>query len=116
CVTPLSREIHRMKTRVALALLAALVAVVPATAQTMGPPDPLVPGGQKTANMKLLGHVPLGGWLTVADVEVEQELTRPYAYVARRLNPAGFDIIDLRDLNKIKRLYHWDIENAELHQ
>jgi hypothetical protein len=103
-----------------LLVVAAVMLATPLVAQEnnnpLGPPDPLLPGLQKSSNMKLVGHVPLGSWLSVADVEVEQELTRPFAYVARRLTPAGFDIIDLRDLNKIKRLYHWDIENAELHQ
>jgi hypothetical protein len=105
------------RSRLATVALLTLAFALPVAAQdNMGPPSPLIPGQQRSSNLKLLGHVPLGAALTVADIEVEQELSRPFAYVARRLQPAGFDIIDLRDLNKIKRLYHWDIDNAELHQ
>src|SRR4051794_29288389 len=53
------------------------------------------PGGNRSANMKLLAHVPLGNILTISDIEVEQELSRPYAYVTRRLNPSGFAVMDL---------------------
>ena len=45
-------------------------------------------------NVEVLSHVPLGGPMTVADVELEQEMHRPYAYVAR-LFEAGFDVIEL---------------------
>src|SRR4051812_27369692 len=48
-----------------------------------GPPDPVVPGQQRSTNMKLMSHVPLGAALSVADIEIEQELSRPYAYIAR---------------------------------
>ena len=34
-------------------------------------------------NIEVLGHAPLGPMLSVADIELEQELDRPYAYVAR---------------------------------
>jgi hypothetical protein len=76
------------------------------------------PGQNKSSNMKLLAHVPLGNVLTISDIEVEQDVSRPYAYVTRRLNPSGFAVIDLSKVNdgKAKVLCDWRIENAELHQ
>ncbi len=68
-----------------------------------------------TPNVEVLSHVPLGGAMTVADVELEQEMHRPYAYVAR-LFEAGFDVIDLTDPGSPRVIYEWRIENAELHR
>src|SRR6185503_12828884 len=48
-------------------------------------------------NVKLLSHVPLGWQFTTADIEIEQELSRPYVYVQRDFGPAGFNIISLKD-------------------
>jgi hypothetical protein len=92
--------------------------LVPARVAAQGPPEPLVPGKQRSDNLKLMSHIPLGATLTVADVEIEQELARPYAYVARGVmsTNAGFDIIDLHDPSKAKRIFHWEIENAALHR
>src|SRR5687767_11628403 len=36
-----------------------------------------------SSNIHVLSHIPLGGWSHVMDMEIEQELSRPYAYVAR---------------------------------
>jgi hypothetical protein len=120
-----------MKTQ--LALLAVL-ALAPALVRAQAPrinttPPPYMdgmgktsttyaPGQSRSANMKLLAHVPLGNILTISDIEVEQELSRPYAYVTRRLTPSGFAVIDISKVNdgKSKVLCDWRIENAELHQ
>jgi hypothetical protein len=51
----------------------------------------------------------------VADLELEQELSRPYAYVARLLD-AGFDIMDLSDPASPRAILEWRIENADLHR
>ncbi len=32
-------------------------------------------------NMEVVAHLPLGPRLSVADIDIEQELARPYAYV-----------------------------------
>jgi len=52
-------------------------------------------------NMEVLGHVPLGKTSSVTDMELEQELSRPYAYVSRASivdgGPKGMDIIDISD-------------------
>ncbi len=42
------------------------------------PGDGLGPGAQGTSNIHVLSHVPLGGFLHVADVEIEQEESRPF--------------------------------------
>ncbi len=69
-------------------------------------------------NVEVVGHLPLGGF-SMADVEVEQELDRPYAYVARkfRTEPGarGLDIISIADPERPEVLYRWRIENQDLH-
>ena len=36
-----------------------------------------------SANIEVLSHVPLGHQLSVSDIDLEQDLERPYAYVGR---------------------------------
>jgi len=54
-------------------------------------------------------------------MDVEQELSRPYAYVGRaRLGrggagPRGMDIIDIADPSNPEVLYEWRIEDQDLH-
>ncbi len=74
------------------------------------------PGYQGSSNLRIQAHLPLGAAFTVADVEVEQELSRPYAYVSRRTSPIGFDVIDLATPTAATVTYSWRIENQELHQ
>jgi hypothetical protein len=70
-----------------------------------------VAGRQAPANVHVLAHIP--GRLT--DLEIEQELARPYAYVSTgRLG--GFNVINLKDPAHASVLYSWHIENPELHQ
>jgi hypothetical protein len=102
-------------------LTAGLVAAASgAVAQQPGappPPDGGLPdkvGG--SSNVHLVSHVPLGGYFRVTDADLEQELSRPYAYVAQSRERAGFSIIDLRDLNNVKVLYRWKIDNVSLHR
>ena len=70
-------------------------------------------------NIEVLGHIPLGPRLSVADMELEQEIDRPYAYVARMVygdaGPRGTDIIDLSDPSNLKVIYRWRIEDQDLH-
>ncbi len=81
------------------------------------------PGQQRSDNVKLLDHVPLGAAGTVMDIEMEQELSRPYVYVARsdygraKLGRAmGMDIVSVREPERAKVIYRWRIEQQELHQ
>ncbi|MBI4501951.1 MAG: hypothetical protein HY700_12425 [Gemmatimonadetes bacterium] len=69
-------------------------------------------GRQGSANVHLLSHIPLSG---VSDIEVEHELSRPYAYVSSG-GKGGFYIISIKDPSKASVLYTWHIENTELHQ
>ncbi len=107
-------------------LLVTLLTTVPLAAQggqnpgpwpiSMGRPgDGLGPGAQGTSNIHVLSHVPLGGYLHVADVELEQEESRPFAYVSRRFDPTGFDIISVEDPENAQVIYRWRIENSSLH-
>ena len=103
--------------RVAVSLAAALfVTVLPLSAQQV----PWTPLQRGSDNIEVLGHIPLGPRLSVADMDVEQELDRPYAYVARMVygteGPRGTDIISLEDPENPELLYEWRIENQDLHQ
>ena len=80
------------------------------------PPHPPPPGERGSANITVRSHIPLGAGGTISDVEVEQELSRPYAYVARRVQEIGFDVISLEDPDHAKVIQRWRIENPELHQ
>jgi hypothetical protein len=70
-------------------------------------------------NIKVLAHIPLGPRLSVADIDLEQEMSRPYAYVSRMVygteGDKGMDIIDLHDPSSAKKIYSWRIENQDLH-
>ncbi len=97
------------------ALLLVVLASAPVQAQT-----PWTPLKRGSDNMQVLGHVPLGPRLSVADLDIEQELNRPYAYVARMVygdaGPKGLDIVSIAEPEKPKVLYRWRIENQDLHQ
>ncbi len=87
-----------------------------ARAQSFSSPtlrDPHVGGSR---NLTVLSHVPLGEYGSTADIEMEQELSRPYVYVARRLIPSGVDAISIRDPGKAQVIWSWRIENADLHR
>ncbi len=71
-----------------------------------------------TRNVKLVGHLPLGGLQPgpdgrpgrrTGDVELEQNLDRPYVYIARRFAPQGFDIIDLTHPARPRLLTSWQL-------
>lgn len=70
-------------------------------------------------NITVVSHLPLGPARNVADIEIEQEMARPYAYVARMVygdwGDKGMDIIDLHDPARPEVIYKWRIENQDLH-
>lgn len=80
------------------------------------PGDQLPPGERGSRNLKVLGNLPVGGFLHVADIEVEQELERPFVYVSKRFHPTGLDIVDIEDPEHPELIYSWRIENSELHR
>ena len=70
-------------------------------------------------NIEVLGHTPLGPRLSVADMDIEQELSRPYAYVSRMVygdfGPKGTDIVDISNPYNPRVIYRWRIEDQDLH-
>jgi hypothetical protein len=77
------------------------------------------PGTQGSSNITVLSHIPLGRMFSVANIDMEQELSRPYVYVSRMLSTvpeSGFDVIDIRNPEKAAIRYSWRIENGELHE
>lgn len=53
-------------------------------------------------NIDAVGHLPMGARLTVTDMEIEQELDRPYAYVSRANvvggGERGYYVYDVTDV------------------
>ena len=80
---------------------------------------PWTPLARGSDNIEVLGHLPLGHRLSIADMDIEQELDRPYAYVARMVygteGPKGTDIISIEDPGNPELIYEWRIENQDLH-
>lgn len=97
--------------RAVLTALAVTIGAASAQAQWTEPPKYKVGG---SPNMKVLAHIPLGGYFRVMDNEIEQEPGRPYTYVAQSWDRAGFSIISTKDY-QFKKIYSWTIENPELH-
>ncbi len=99
-------------------LLSFAVSFTPKTAdaQQNTPWTTLNPGSE---NIEVLGHVPLGPMMGVSDLDLEQEMHRPYAYVTRKarggLEDRGLDIINLADPSNPKVILQWRIENQALH-
>ena len=105
------RNMHSPRT---ILLTAMVVAGKPGMMAAQSPP----PDGkieQGSANIQLVSHVPLGRAFSVGDIEIEQELTRPYVYVSR-WELGGVDILDISTPEKANIIYSWRIENAELHR
>ena len=100
----------------AAALLAALTVPASLSAQD----TPWTPLDRGSDNIEVLGHLPLGPVLSVGDMDVEQEMHRPFAYVSRMVygweGSKGTDIIDISDPSDPEIIYRWRIENEELHQ
>ena len=102
-----------MKPWTILAALTLLgVATLPARAQW----SPIDRGSD---NITVEGHIPLGARMSVTDLEIEQELARPFAYVGRAAileeGPKGMDIIDISNPAAPKVLLRWRLEDQELH-
>ena len=96
-----------------VATACAVLLTIPASAQ-----EGLGPSKDNTSNLQRLKHVPLevGPQFSRSDVEIEQEMDRPYVYAGRIMNPTfGFDIISVADPGNAEVIYEWRIEDAELH-
>src|SRR5690349_329092 len=68
-----------------------------------------------SSNVHVLAHLPSGGFVHAGDIEIEQELARPYAYMALENGAASFEIIDLKEPTRARVIYTWSIENSQLH-
>ena len=101
-----------MKTTATILLLLASFAISPLMAQ-----DGMVERGSD--NITVLGHLPLGVRMSVTDLDIEQGLDRPYAYVGRASilseGPKGMDVIDFSDPSNPKRILEWRLPDQELH-
>ena len=101
-----------------LAFMLGLVLTAASAVAQVGYPmwTPEKPGSD---NITVLAHIPLGPRLNVADMDMEQELNRPYAYVSRMVygdyGERGTDIIDISDTSDPKVIYEWRIEDQYLH-
>ena len=68
-------------------------------------------------NIHKVAHLPIRGFMQTVDIEIEQELSRPYVYLSRsRLltNEAGFTVVSIKDPARASVIYTWQIENSEL--
>ncbi|MSR05717.1 MAG: hypothetical protein EXR93_01400 [Gemmatimonadetes bacterium] len=74
------------------------------------------PGQQGSPNIRVLSHIPGGGYIRLTNLDIEQEMSRPYIYVGVRWKPSGFDIISVEDPARARTIYSWRIENSELHE
>ena len=53
-------------------------------------------GRRGTPNIEVVSHIPLPGQrFSHADIEIEQELDRPFAYIAQRFGASGFYAISI---------------------
>jgi len=91
-------------------ILAFALPLSPAWAQT-GDGSAPVAGRQGSANIHVVAHIPLS---SASDIEIEQELSRPYAYVSGGRD-GRWHIVNLKDPSKAYVMYSWQIENPELH-
>ncbi len=100
-----------------LRLLAVLAAVqVPAHQALAQSPLPGTKVGG-TPNVKVVSHIPIRGFMQTVDIEIEQEMSRPFVYLSRsRLltNEAGFTVVSIEDPENAEMIYSWRLENAEL--
>ena len=97
-----------------VAVVVALATVAPRPSEAQW-----TPMKRGSDNIEVLGHLPLGPALNVADMDVEQELSRPYAYVGRMVyggvGEKGMDIISIEDQGHPELLYEWRIDEPDLH-
>ena len=98
--------------RLAALTLAVVLGFVRSAHAQAPPADGVIEQG--TTNVELVSHIQLGRGFSVGDIEVEQEVARPYVYVSRRL-VGGVDVIDISEPGKSTIIYRWRIEDPELH-
>lgn len=91
-----------------------------ATAASAQDPGTMVPGPDQkeggSPNVHVISHVVThpGTW-KAADIEIEDETSRPYVYVSGFVNN-DVQIYDIEDPANPKKIVDWSIENPELHR
>jgi len=106
---------HRSIVIAALCALPALTSVAGAQDPGASLPDfDKKRGGSEKVHR--LANVPAhtGAW-KAADVELEQDRNRPYAYLSGFVN-YDVTIYDLTNISAPKQIYRWSIDNPELHR
>ena len=105
---------HLDSARALLLGCALILVAVPLAAQQPTPWTPLKRGSD---NIEVLGHIPMGMDENISDMDIEQELDRPYAYIARASyidGPIGMAIVDFSDPENPTEIFDWTIENSDL--
>ena len=73
-------------------------------------------GQRGTPNIEVVSHISLPGQrFSHADIEVEQEMDRPFVYIAQRLNGSGFYAISIEDEEHPRVLYRYIVDDPDLH-
>ncbi len=73
-------------------------------------------GRRGTRNIKVVSHIPLPGQrLSHADIEIEQEMDRPFVYIAQRFGASGFYAISIEDEEHPRVLYRYIMDDPDLH-
>ncbi len=72
-------------------------------------------------NIEVVAHLPMGAEGSVSDIEISQDMDRPYVFLGREVfgnisgMERGIDVIDIRDPENPEVLVQWRIEDSELH-
>ena len=82
--------------------------VQPETGYTVGQPG--------TPNIEVVAHQPLPGQrFSHADIEIEQEMERPFVYIAQRHGASGFYALSIADEERPEVLYRYVVDDPDLH-
>ena len=73
-------------------------------------------GRRGTPNIDVVSHIPLPGQrFSHADIEIEQEMDRPFVYIAQRFGASGFYAISIEDEAHPRVLYRYIVPEPDLH-
>ena len=73
-------------------------------------------GRRGTPNIEVVSHIPLPGQrFSHADIEIEQEMDRPFVYIAQRFGASGFYAISIEDEEHPRVLYRYIVDDPDLH-
>ena len=82
----------------------------------VGRPINRAPGQQGSSNIEVLSHIPTGGFIRLTNLDLEQEVSRPFVYLGVRFKPSGVDIGSVKDPRRARIIWSWRIENPDLHE